>query len=115
MVGTQSAPRAPLPGWREVFVDDFTTDAATGSFANSECNNPRKVVYTGTEGTRWSAYPECFLDTYNKNPYRADRVLSVHDGVLDYNLHTVDGRRAGANLAPFVSGNDKGQVYGRYS
>lgn len=113
--GTESAPRAPLSGWKEIFVDDFTTDAPVGSFANEGCNNPRKVVYTGAEGTRWTAYPECYLDTFNKFPYRADEVLSVHDGALDYDLHEVDGKRAGANLSPIINGNDQGQTYGRYS
>ncbi|MFF0818327.1 glycoside hydrolase family 16 protein [Rhodococcus sp. NPDC003318] len=113
--GTESAPRAPLPGWKEIFVDDFTTDAPVGSFANDECDNPRKVVYTGTENTRWTAYPECYTDTFNSFPYRADEVLSVHDGALDYNLHEVDGKRAGANLSPLVSGDDQAQLYGRYS
>lgn len=115
LVGTQFAPRATIPGWREIFVDDFTEDAPTGSFANSDCNNPRKVVYTGAEQTKWSVYPDCYLDTYNKNPYRADEVLSVHHGVLDYHLREVDGRRAGANVSPLVDGRQKGQTYGRYS
>ncbi|TXG92407.1 glycosyl hydrolase family 16 [Rhodococcus rhodnii] len=113
--GTQPAPRVPIPGWREVFVDDFTTDAPTGSFANADCGNPNAIVYTGTEDTRWRTYPECYLDTYNRNPYRADEVLSVHDGVLDHHLREVDGRRAGANLSPVLHGDDQGQVYGRYS
>ncbi|KJF23698.1 glycosyl hydrolase family 16 [Rhodococcus sp. AD45-ID] len=113
--GTQAAPRAALPGWREIFVDDFTTDAPIGSFANDECNNPGKIVYTGTENTRWRTYPECYLDTYNKNPYRADEVVSAHDGVLDYYLHDVDGRRAGANMSPVINGSSQAQVYGRYS
>lgn len=115
VTGTQDAPRAPLPGWNEIFVDNFTKDAPIGSFANEECNNPGKIVYTGTENTRWRAYPECYLDTYNKYPYRADEVLSTHDGVLDYYLHTVDGKRAGANLSPVINNGSQGQVYGRYS
>jgi hypothetical protein len=113
--GTQSAPRASLPGWKEIFVDDFTTDAPLGSFANEGCDNPRKVVYTGTENTRWTAYPECYVDTFNQFPYRADEVVSVHDGALDYHLHDVDGKRAGANLSPLISGDAQGQTYGRYS
>lgn len=115
ITGTQAAPRAALPGWREIFVDDFTKDAPLGSFANDDCNNPHKVVYTGAENTRWVTYPECYLDTYLKNPYRADEVVSVHDGVMDYWLHDVDGRRAGANMSPVVTGESQAQTYGRYS
>ncbi|MGW0041195.1 glycoside hydrolase family 16 protein [Rhodococcus sp. NPDC003348] len=113
--GTQAAPREQLAGWKQIFVDDFTTDAPVGSFANAECNNPGKIVYTGTENTRWRTYPECYTDTFNGFPYRADQVLSVHDGALDYNLHEVDGKRAGANLSPVISGDEQGQLYGRYS
>ncbi|MFF0817434.1 glycoside hydrolase family 16 protein [Rhodococcus sp. NPDC003318] len=115
VTGTQPAPRDALPGWREIFVDDFTTDAPLGSFANEDCNNPGKVVYTGTENTKWVTYPECYVDTYLKNPYRADEVVSVHDGVMDYWLHDVDGRRAGANMSPVVTGDSQAQTYGRYS
>lgn len=113
--GTQGAPRAALPGWKEILVDDFTTDAPVGTFANDECDNPGKIVYTGTENSRWRTYPECYTDTFNGNPYRADEVLSVHDGALDYDLHEVDGVRAGANLSPVIAGNDQAQLYGRYS
>ncbi|QNG19730.1 glycoside hydrolase family 16 protein [Rhodococcus triatomae] len=106
-------PVGDLPGWRHIFADDFTADAPTGSWAN-ECS-PDDIVYTGAQGQKWRVYPRCYPDTYQKRPYRADRVLSVHDGVLDFHLHQVDGVPAGANPSPLIDGVGQYQTYGRYS
>lgn len=108
---------ASIPTARENFVfkffEDFTKPAAPGSMGSA--NDASKVVYTGDSGSRWVTYPRTYVDTYNRRPYRADRVLSVHDGVLDYNLHRVDGQPAGANLSPLIDGSSQYQTYGRYS
>jgi hypothetical protein len=42
-------------------------------------------------------------------------VLSAHDGVLDFCLHTVNGLPSGANPSPLVTGSSQYQTYGRYS
>lgn len=98
--------------WTQIATDDFTKDAALGSWG-SACNN--NVVYTGATGTQWYSYPSCYLDTYQKRPYRADQVLSVHNGTLDFWLHTVDGKPAGANPSPVVSAGSTYQLYGVYT
>ena len=96
-----------------VFHEDFSLPAARGTMgSNSDAN---KVIYTGGNGTRWVTYPRTFVDTYDKRPYRSDQVLSVHDGYLDYYLHNVDGRPAGANPSPLISGNSQYQTYGRFA
>lgn len=108
---------ASLPAATENFVfrffEDFTRPAAPGSMGSY--SDPTKVVYTGDSGSKWVTYPRTYVDTYDKRPYRADRVLSVHDGVLDYHLQPVDGQPAGANLSPLVQGGSQYQTYGRYS
>lgn len=109
----QNLPTGDLDGWKQIFAEDFTKDAATGSFA-SDCD-PNKIVYTGATGTKWAAYPKCYTDTTNHRPYRSDAVLSVHDGTLDFYLHTVEGQPAGANPSPLVDGTSQYQTYGRYS
>jgi beta-glucanase (GH16 family) len=38
----------------------------------------------------------------------------VHDGVLDFFLHQVDGQPAGANPSPVITGSSQYQTYGRY-
>jgi hypothetical protein len=106
--------------WTPIFSEDFTKDAPLGSWDDSgtltTCPADRGGVrYTGTTGTKWASYPKCFKDTYQKRPYRADAVLSVAGGVLDFWLHTVDGRPAGANPSPIIHADGTShQTYGRY-
>jgi hypothetical protein len=107
------APRGDLPSWTQVFWDDFDKAAPVGSWANA-CD-PGRVVYTGAQGQRWLTYPECFRDTVDRRPYRPDEVLSVADGMLTFDLHTVDGQPAGANPSPLLANGDQYQQYGRYS
>ncbi|MFD4291843.1 glycoside hydrolase family 16 protein [Rhodococcus sp. NPDC058505] len=108
-----AAPRGNRPGWRQIFVDDFTRDAAVGSWANA-CE-PDRIVYTGAEGQKWRTYPSCYLDTYQKRPYRPDQVLSVGNGVMNFHLRPVNGVPAGANPSPLIDGASQYQTYGRYS
>ncbi|MGX7693873.1 ricin-type beta-trefoil lectin domain protein [Gordonia polyisoprenivorans] len=109
----QTAPTADLAGWRHIFADEFTKNAALGSWANT-CE-PDKIVYTGAQGQKWRTYPQCYLDTYQKRPYRPDAVLSVDGGMLDFFLRQVDGKPAGANPSPLITGSSQYQTYGRYS
>lgn len=109
----QPVPIGDLPGWKQIFYDDFTKDAAPGSWG-SECDHGR-IAYTGAQGQKWKSYPKCFTDTYQKRPYRADSVLSVKDGVLNFYLHPVDGQPAGANPSPVINDTSQYQTYGRYT
>lgn len=67
--------------------DDFTTDVPLGSF----------VGYPGSVlNGRWTAYPSGLTDTATKmtgtgGVHRPEKVLSVHDGLLDLWLHTEGG------------------------
>lgn len=113
-------PVGNLPGWRQVFAEDFTVNAPTGSWGASCATDPDaadKIVYTGAGGTQWRTYPDCYLDTYQRRPYRSDQVLSVHDGVLDFHLRNVDGQPAGANPSPVINraATSQYQTYGRYT
>lgn len=109
----QTVPRANIGHWKHIFYDDFTKNAALGSWG--EDWDPHKVVYTGAQGQQWLAYPKSYVDTYDKRPYRSDAVLSVRDGILNFYLHNVDGQPAGANPSPLISGGSMYQTYGRYS
>lgn len=108
-----SVPIGDLPGWKQIFYDDFDRDAALGSWG-TECD-AKRIVYRGAQGQKWLSYPKCFRDTYQKRPYRADSVLSVKDGLLVFHLHPVDGIPAGANPSPLITGNSQYQTYGRYT
>ncbi|MBY4127648.1 ricin-type beta-trefoil lectin domain protein [Rhodococcus fascians] len=111
--GGIAAPSGDLPGWKQIFVDEFTTPSATGSWSN-QCD-PAKIVHTGAEGQRWRTYPSCYPDTYDKRPYRPDAVLSTSDGALRYHLGQVDGIPAGASISPIIAGDSQYQTYGRYT
>src|ERR1700737_2963146 len=42
--GDRSLPAGNIPGWRQIFLDDFTVNAPLGSWGTGQ---PDKVVYTG--------------------------------------------------------------------
>jgi hypothetical protein len=89
-------------GWREIFVENFDTPVALGSFPGS--------VYAN----RWMSY-DGLPDTSEIGLYKPSDVLSVHDGALDMYLHTKEGRPLGAAPIPLVGGEWGGHVYGRYT
>lgn len=112
----QSVPVGDLPGWRQVFVEDFTDgDVPIGGFP-------------GIYGSRWhETYKDGTPDTHAKTQekgartsgYYPSKVLSVHDGVLDMFLHSENGVSMGAAPSPIVGGATQppynSQLYGRYS
>lgn len=95
-------PVGDLPGWHQVFADDFSAAVPLGGFPGS--------MY----GSRWTGY-EGLRDTSGAGTYSNARVVSVHDGVLDMYLHTEDGTPLVAAPVPLVNGQWGGQVYGRFS
>ena len=97
---TSSLPVGDLPRWRQVFTDDFTTNAAAGTFGD---------IYRG----KWSAYHD-FPDTAKGGTYNQD-ILSVKNGLLDMYLHTKDGRPQVAAPSPIVTTPWAGQRYGKFS
>jgi len=114
----EPVPVGDLPGWKQIFVDDFNTDVALGDF-------PEAVKDT------WDAYPYQWRDTTGQttdNPeyggwYHPQKTVSIKDGVLDVWLHTENidnaNKRLVAAILPRIHGNDapfaKGQLYGRYA
>ena len=111
-------PIGDMPGWHQVFADDFTVNAALGSFGTSSA---RRIVYTGDHGGKWTTYPDgwgCYPYTHC---YEPRQVLSVHNGELDYWLHDcTDGKMCGADLVPQLPIGTNGALtpfltYGRYT
>lgn len=114
---SDAMPVGDLPGWTQVFAEDFTEgDVPLGGFPGP--------IY----GTRWSAnYKDGTPDTAAQNQpkgqrtsgYYPSKVLSVHDGVLDMFLHTENGIAMGAAPSPVVGGATQrpynSLVYGRIS
>lgn len=107
-------PVGDLPGWRQVFVEDFTEgDVPVGGFPGP--------VY----GRKWSAnYVDGTPDTAGqksagRSGYYPSKVLSVRDGVLDMYLHSENGISMGAAPAPKLDPASPrpydSLLYGRYS
>ena len=95
-------PVGDLPGWHQVTAEDFTTPVALGGWLSSP--------YTA----RWFAY-DGYGDTSGHGVYDPAKVLSVHDGTLDWYLHTENGSHLVAALVPGIPATGWGQRYGRYS
>ncbi|MEO7126865.1 MAG: glycoside hydrolase family 16 protein [Nakamurella sp.] len=93
-------PVGNLPGWKQIFSEDFTTPLPLGSFP-------------GPYASKWQSY-DGFPDTFGVARYD-QRIISVHDGALDVYLHTKNGQPLSAAPVPLVNGKWGGQVYGRYS
>lgn len=98
-----------LPGWRQIFTDDFTTSVGVGSFPGT------------AYGDRWSGYgddvPDTFGNTGGAGRYYPSTVLSVDGGLLNMYLHTENGVPMVAAPSPILPGGQPygGQLYGRYA
>jgi hypothetical protein len=99
----QGMPVGDLPGWRQIFRDDFTTDVPQGAFP-------------GALAGRWGAYPYPARDTYS-GTYWPQKVISVHDGFMDLFLHSENGVHLSAAPTPRLPGASSGNgiLYGRYA
>jgi beta-glucanase (GH16 family) len=97
-----SVPIGNLPGWRQIFTDEFTTNVALGSFPDAVSG-------------KWGAYPSPWKDTSGNGVYSPKEVVSVTNGVLTEDIHTSNGVHKVAALTPKVPGSASfGQQYGRY-
>jgi hypothetical protein len=111
-------PIGDLPGWQQIFTDDFNDDVALGDFP-------------GSVQDKWWAYPYPWRDTKGqrtRNPeiggwYYPERTVSIANGVMNIWLHTERfagaHRRLVAAPVPKIFGADtaaiQGQLYGRYA
>jgi hypothetical protein len=87
--GTTAMPTSPVVSggalWRPYFAEDYNTDAPLGSVLS---RYPAMAAYDG------------FTDTSGNGLYAPDRVLSVHDGVLDFDLHEENGQPLVSSVLP---------------
>lgn len=110
----EAVPTGDVPGWRQVFADDFTTGSVPiGGFPGGAYAAKWSENYT--DGTPDSAGRR----NGGRSAYYPSKVLSVHDGVLDMYLHSENGISMGAAPAPKIDGNNQkhynSQLYGIYS
>ncbi|MGH2520706.1 MAG: glycoside hydrolase family 16 protein, partial [Chloroflexota bacterium] len=101
----QAMPVGDIPGWHQVFADDFTADVPLGSFPSAVAG-------------KWSAYPDGWKDTSRNGTYMPSQVLSEHNGLLDMYIHTANGVHmvsAPEPKIPGATGAEGGLRYGRYA
>ena len=106
----QPMPVGDLPGWKQIFTDDFTTDVLLGSFPGT------------AYGGRWEVYPDNTRDTAGQqgapSRYYPSKVVSVSNGLLNEYLHTENGTPMAAAMLPILPGKTsagQGQLYGKYT
>ena len=113
-------PTGNLPGWKQVFRYDFQQKVPLGGF--SGCTAGPTILRSNCSGLPQSvrsnlwAYPDGWPDG-NTGKYLPSRVLSIHNGMLDYYLHTTGRVHAVAALVPKIPGAVKGNGlhYGAYA
>lgn len=97
----QPAPGDDVPGWKLQMTESFGTPAPPGQFSS---------VYGGS----FDVYQDGWKDTSKNGTYYPSRVVSVHDGTMDYYVHTENGIHMVAAVLPKLP-TGYGQTYGRYA
>ena len=101
-VGETTLTIGDLPGWHQVFADDFTKDVPLGKFPSAASQ-------------QWGAYPSPWKDSTRHGTYSPLDVVSVANGVLNKRIHTTGSTHKIAALLPKVAGPARGQLYGRFA
>ena len=107
-------PVGDLPGWKQIFTEDFNEgDVPIGDFPSEAYQ------------AKWSAnYPDGTPDSAGqqnggKSGYYPSKVLSVKNGFLDFYVHSENDISMGAAPMPRFPSSNPGransQLYGRYS
>jgi hypothetical protein len=97
-------PVGNLPGWHQIFTEDFRTDVALGHFMHSVY---KKKFHLYEDGT-----PDTAGQQGAPSRYYPSKVLSVRNGVLNEYLHTENGTPMVAALLPILPQRHR---YGKYT
>jgi hypothetical protein len=96
----QAMPLGDLPGWHQVFTEDFLTNAPLGSFAKLYPN--------------WRVYDDGSSDG-SGGQFFASKVASVSGGLLNLHVHTENGVHLGAGMVATLAGGAEALQYGRFT
>ncbi len=97
----QGMPVGDLPGWKQIYTEDFNVAVGLGSFPGP--------YYT----EKWHPYDEGTPDTQHVAVDSAQRTLSVNNGALDMYIRTENGVSLVAAVVARLP--TWGQRYGRYT
>jgi hypothetical protein len=109
----EAMPVGDITGWKQVFTEEFTTDAPLGSWAIPDYH---KSVNASAYASKWTGYPNTWHDTSGNGIYDQGKTISVSGGVLNMNIHTENGVHEVAAPVPFIPGADANNAMtsGRY-
>ncbi len=115
-------PVGDLPGWHQVFSDDFSTSPTVNTGGFSGCTPGGSIMTSNCSGlpasvaAKWWTYPDGWPDSARVGIYEPSQTLSIGRGTLNVNLHSAGGTLMGAALVPKIPGGvgGNGQLYGRY-
>ena len=100
----QAVPIGDIPGWHQIFTEDFNAAVPVNNFPN------------GGYGNQFKVYPDGTADTAGQqgapSRYYPSRVVSVSNGLLNLYLHTESGTPMGAAILPSLPAN---HLYGKYT
>ena len=100
----QAMPVGDLPGWHQIFAENFNTPAPLGAFPGS------------AYGNAFTVYPDGSPDTAGNqgapSRYFPSKVVSVNNGMLNLYLHSTNGTPMAAAILPNLPGN---HLYGKYT
>jgi hypothetical protein len=101
----QAMPVGDIPGWHQIFAENFTTNVPLGSFPAAVSNE-------------WGVYPDGAKDTSKNGTYYPSKVVSIQNGIMNLYIHTENGVHMVAALEPKLPGavgQEGGLLYGRYA
>ncbi len=127
----QPAPVGNLAGWKQLFVDDFTTDVPLGAFSDCDHNSGTPQAYCGglkaygSYYNNWWAYPTGWYDTAKTGAdgnggapfggaYHPEDTVSISGGAMHIRLYRPlsGGDNHSAAVIPLACSD---QEYGRYT
>jgi Glycosyl hydrolases family 16/Fibronectin type III domain len=91
-------PTGDLPGWHQVFTEDFTSNVDIGSWPGTYAPKWQDYTYPGSHDTNGGA------------EWNSVKDVSVSGGTADYYLHSENGTAYSAAILPRTAA----QTYGRY-
>jgi Glycosyl hydrolases family 16 len=100
----QVMPVGNIPGWRQIFTEDFNTNVPVGSFPGTVYGNRFTVYHNGT--------PDTAGNRGGPSRYYPSKVVSVNNGLLNLYLHSENGTPMAAAILPDLPGN---HLYGKYT
>lgn len=112
-------PTGDIPGWHQIFADDFQTDVPVGGFSGCDDGATRTCAgLPAAVAAKWWAYPDGWKDTSGQGTYMPSETMSIANGEMHIHMFTANGQTMVAAPVPKIPdppGPEGGQVYGRYA